>query len=377
MRLCKRAIVMRSYFIIIGSVSFFEKNLQELSAEGAEFNDVITLFDTVRTAGKMLQKIDSLIVRNNHYHGIVESAHARLGGLIEDVTEKDALVYIHNPTRILFHYICREYEAENCNLRLIEEPRSSLAEISDIQKKIKDVRRKIIGQDNALEQIAKTLNYLASTKRNKPYVLMLYGNSSLGKTETAKAIEDTFFGGKMIERHLSMFEDFSFANSDYLFGGKPNVNSLGYELNERESNLVFFDEMDKCGASYRSAFYSLFDNPTFLDTTYEVDISGLLIVLTCNFLTEEDIRRNLGDPIYFRIDKSIYFEDFSQNNLLKILEIEADKQLSQIVNHEDINRQQVIRLAARKIIVTESNGRTVQAAVRSTIENLLYEQEPM
>lgn len=137
---------MRSYFIIIGSVSFFEKNLQELSAEGAEFNDVITLFDTVRTAGKMLQKIDSLIVRNNHYHGIVESAHARLGGLIEDVTEKDALVYIHNPTRILFHYICREYEAENCNLRLIEEPRSSLAEISDIQKRSKTSGGKLLGK---------------------------------------------------------------------------------------------------------------------------------------------------------------------------------------------------------------------------------------
>ena len=48
---------MRSYFIIIGSVSFFEKNLQKLSAKGAEFNDVITLFDTVRTAGKMPQKL--------------------------------------------------------------------------------------------------------------------------------------------------------------------------------------------------------------------------------------------------------------------------------------------------------------------------------
>lgn len=47
---------MRSYFIIIGSVSFFEKNLQSLSANGAEFNDVITLFDTARTAGKTPQK---------------------------------------------------------------------------------------------------------------------------------------------------------------------------------------------------------------------------------------------------------------------------------------------------------------------------------
>lgn len=70
---------MRSYFIIIGSVSFFEKNLQKLSAKGAEFNDVITLFDTVRTAGKMPQKIDSLIVRNNHYHGIVEKCTCSSG----------------------------------------------------------------------------------------------------------------------------------------------------------------------------------------------------------------------------------------------------------------------------------------------------------
>lgn len=79
---------MRSYIIIIGSVSFFEKNLQELSAKGAEFNDVITLFDTARTTGKMLQKTSSLIVRNNHYHGIVESAHARLGGAPMDLSSR-------------------------------------------------------------------------------------------------------------------------------------------------------------------------------------------------------------------------------------------------------------------------------------------------
>lgn len=367
---------MRSYTIIIGSVSFFENSLQELSAEGEEFNDVITSFDTARNTGRTFREVNSLIVRNNHYHGIVESAHARLGGLIEDVTESDACIYIHNPTSILLRYIRREHEAGSCSLNTIKEPRSSLAEISDVQRKIEDVKRQIVGQDNALEEIAKTLNYLANTKRNKPYVLMLYGNSSLGKTETAKTIADTFFDGKMIERHLSMFEEFSLANSDYLFGGRPNVNSLGYELNERESNLLFFDEMDKCGASYRSAFYSLFDSPTFIDTTYEVDISGLLIVLTCNFLSEGEIKKNLGDPIYFRIDKSVYFEDFSPNDLLKILEMETDKQLSSVISGADMDRQKVIRLAARKILVAESNGRIIQAAVRSTIESLLYESDP-
>lgn len=364
---------MRSYTIIIGSVAFFESKLRELSAKGEEFNDIITALDAARNTGKMPLKADSLIVRNNHYHTIVESAHARLGGLIEDVTTNDAFVYIHNPTIILLRYIRREHEANSCKLEIITEPRSSLAEMPDAHGKIKEIKKRIIGQDNALDEIAKTLNYLANTERKKPYVLMLYGRSSLGKTETAKAIADTFFNGKMIERHLSMFEEFSIANSDYLFGGKPNVNSLGYELNERESNLVFFDEMDKCGASYRSAFYSLFDSPIYIDTTYRIDISGLLIVLTCNYLSKEEIREKLGDPIYFRIDKNIKFEDFSPNELTDILEIEVDNQLCLISSRFNFNRQDVMRLAARKIFIRESNGRTVQAAVRSTIETLLYE----
>lgn len=365
---------MRSFKIIIGSVSFFEKKLQALDVKGEEFNEVITAFDTARSTGAMPEKAACLIVRNNHYHAIVESAHARLGGLIEDVTTEEAQIFIHNPTSVLLRYIRREHESKHCQLKEIKEPRSSLSEIAAVRSKIENIKKQIIGQENALEEIAKTLNYLASTRRQKPYVLMLYGKSSLGKTETAKAIADAFFNGKMIERHLSMFEEFSLANSDYLFGGKPNVNSLGYELNERESNLVFFDEMDKCGASYRSAFYSLFDSPTYIDTTYEVDIGGLLIILTCNFVSEEEIQTNLGDPIYYRIDKSISFEEFSPADLLKILEIEVDRQLSLISKTTKIERQNVIRKAANKVLVRGSNGRTVQAAVRSTIENLLYEQ---
>lgn len=176
----------------------------------------------------------------------------------------------------------------------------------------------------------------------------------------------------MIERHLSMFEDYSLANSDYLFGGKPNVNSIGYELNERESNFVFLDEMDKCGLTYRSAFYSLFDSSTYIDTTYEVDIKGLLIVLTCNYLTEDEIRDNLGDPIYFRIDKCILFEDLRPEDLLEILRMEVNRQINSISENNQVDRSEVMRIAAHKIDIEKSNGRTIQAAVRSTIEELLY-----
>ena len=363
---------MRNYSIIVGSSSFFDHKIDELDAEGEEFNDVVAASDANRQAGRKSVRVGSLIVRNNHYHGIVESAHARLGGLIEDVTTDDAVIYIHNPTAVLQRYIQREHEAGFCSLNVYREQRSALSKMSDAASKIKSIREQIVGQDRALLEVAKTLTYLSGVKRRKPYVLMLYGKSSLGKTETAKAIADTFFDGKMIERHLSMFEEYSMTNSDYLFGGRPNVNSIGYELNERESNLIFLDELDKCGRSYRSAFYSLFDSPVFIDTTYEVDIKDLLIIVTCNYLTEDEIRENLGDPIYFRIDKCIPFEDFRPEDSMAILRIEVKKQIELAVNKVNLNYDEVLRMAADRVFIKEANGRTIQAAVRSTIEDLLF-----
>lgn len=112
---------------------------------------------------------------------------------------------------------------------------------------------------------------------------MLYGNSSLGKTELVREIAEKFFGGKYLEKHLSMFKNNNY--SEYFFGDAPNRRSLGYDLLERESNLIFFDELDKCPEHFFSAFYTLFDNVQFKDATYDVDVSGTVIILTSNYHT--------------------------------------------------------------------------------------------
>lgn len=100
-----------------------------------------------------------------------------------------------------------------------------------------DIRRNIIGQDNAVDEISKSLWYLTTVERTKPYVIMLYGNSSLGKTELVREIAEKFFEGKFLEKHLSMFKNNNY--SDYFFGYAPNRRSIGFDLLERESNLVF------------------------------------------------------------------------------------------------------------------------------------------
>ena len=150
------------------------------------------------------------------------------------------------------------------------------------------------------------------------------------------------------------------------------MSTLSYDLNERESNLVFLDEMDKCPAFLRSAFYSLFDSPMFNDTIYEVDISGLLIILTCNYLHEGEIRENLGDPIFFRIDKFIKYEDFSSSAIREIAELELEKQLADV--EAEINRELITKEVFRRVYSDGENGRTISSKVRSVIEDALYEE---
>jgi hypothetical protein len=67
---------------------------------------------------------------------------------------------------------------------------------------------------------------------------MLYGNSSIGKTELVREIAKNFFGNQLLEQHLSMFK--SNANGDYLFGDKPNRRSIGFDLLEREIGILEF-----------------------------------------------------------------------------------------------------------------------------------------
>lgn len=83
-----------------------------------------------------------------------------------------------------------------------------------------------------------------------------------------------------------------------IFGNEPNRSSIGFELLERESNLVFLDEIDKCPEMFYSAFYTLFDNTVFKDYTYDVDISGVLIILTANYTSMEEMKTALGLPIF-------------------------------------------------------------------------------
>ena len=230
--------------------------------------------------------------------------------------------------------------------------------------------RSIEENQYAIIEISKTLRYLTTVKRKKPYVVMLYGNSSIGKTELVREIAKNFFNNQLLEQHLSMFK--SNANSDYLFGDKPNRRSIGFDLLERESNLIFLDEFDKCADFFYSVFYTLFDNTVFKDAVYEVDVSGALIILTSNYSNEDEMKERLGLPIFYRIDKFIHFEDFDSETIFKIVQKELDDKYDEYKQY--FSKEEIYALVSGRIMNTGENARTIKNKIQAVIEEQLFEK---
>lgn len=364
----------RKYHIIIGSKAYFDTFLADLSEEDEvnTFLKLVKLLDTAKQNRYTLDQYvtDMLIVKNDDYHGIVEEAHDRLCSLVEELTTEDAEIYIHNLPRVLKEYLEDQYERSLIKLDIRSENYDMKRDTEMFVKNITSISSNLLGQENAIKEMSKSLWYLTTVKREKPYVIMLYGNSGLGKTELVREISKKFFGSKCLEKHLSMFKNNNY--SEYFFGDVPNRKSLGFDLRERESNLIFFDELDKCPEHFFSAFYTLFDNTLFKDATYDVDVSGIVIILTSNYQTEDEMKKRLGLPIFYRINKMIHFNDFSCDTIYEIVksEIEARKR-----EYEDkLTPEMVYANVSPLISATGENARTIKYKVQQVIEELLFRE---
>ncbi|MEG1432764.1 AAA family ATPase [Eubacterium sp.] len=361
----------RIYHIIIGSKAFFDLNLPEFGGQDDVhgFLELVKLSDAYKQNNINIEcNAQILFLKNDNYHGIVDAAHDRLGALIEELTASNAEIYIHNPPKVLYDFLKSQHSRGIIELSVLTQKYSINKKASEFAINIKEISEKIIGQEEAINEISKSLWYLTTVKRTKPYVIMLYGNSSLGKTELVREIADKFFDGKFCEKHLSMFKNNNY--SDYFFGDAPNRKSLGYDLLERESNLIFFDELDKCPEYFYSAFYTLFDNVLFKDSNYDVDVSGALIVLTSNYHSEEEMKKNLGLPIFYRIDKFIHFNDFSCNTIHDIV---LNEILSRKEEYQDRLTPEIIYAMVSTMISTQGeNARTIKNKVQQVVEELLF-----
>lgn len=150
--------------------------------------------------------------------------------------------------------------------------------------------KRVVGQDDALSRCASQARaYLAglSDRRRPVGALMFCGPSGVGKTETAHAIADALFGGRILTINMSEYQEahtvsgLKGAPAGYVGYGEGGVLTEG--IRRTPYSVVLLDEIEKAHGDVIEMLYQVLDRGWMEDAEgIEADFSNALIILTSN-----------------------------------------------------------------------------------------------
>ncbi len=325
----------------------------------------------------VLEQYDKLVIYENEYSLLSETGQnmilyiLKIGFEIYKVKE----VYMQNPTKQIISLI-----ENNVDKELI---RIEKHEYKNIDKDIlinlhRNFNKQILFQDEVREKIEIVFYHLMKERnKGKPVVLMFYGESGVGKTETAKFI-GSMLGGSIMRVQMSMFQSNSYL--DYLSGTEHNNKSFSRDLLNRKTNIVLLDEFDKTSYPIISLFYQAFDEGVFSDLNYDVNLKDLIFICTTNYLSENNIRESLGDPMFYRFDELIKFKKIRieeieplVNQMIENQMEDLDTEEREVLNNSEFDRVilNLIKVLKYNFNNLTINFRVINKTIIKIIENIL------
>lgn len=166
------------------------------------------------------------------------------------------------------------------------------------------LKRRIVGQDEAVQSIARCLRRSRAGLGDptRPLgVFMLLGPSGVGKTELCKALSEALFGSEESLIRIDMSEYSEEASASRLIGSPPGYvgHGEGGQLTDavlkRPYSVVLFDEIEKAHHKIFSLLLQLLDDGQLTDSVgRKVNFKNTIVVMTSNAGVSFDMEKRLG-----------------------------------------------------------------------------------
>lgn len=249
--------------------------------------------------------IENCVVRAEDYASVLEHVITNFITILT-LNHDIGTLYVQNPPKRVLQILKSEFR----DSIIFKKTEYTHFNKENLRSAYAFLKKHIVGQHEAKKQVIANLYKEIGNISEKPVVILLYGVSGVGKTETAKCISKAL-GGELLRIQFSMMQTTEAYN--YIFGSEHSRSSFARDLQGRETNIILIDEFDKVNASFYNAFYELFDDGVYIDTNYEVDLKKSIFICTSNFMSEEEAKHVLGPAMFSRIGCCIKYEELSNS----------------------------------------------------------------
>lgn len=158
------------------------------------------------------------------------------------------------------------------------------------------LKKRVRGQDHALDEIAKTVRIARANlaDEKKPLgVFLLVGPSGVGKTETALALAEQVYGSENNITVINMSEFKEEHKVSQLVGSPAGYVGYGEggvltnAVRRNPYSVILLDEIEKAHPGVQDIFYQVFDKGMLRDGEgQDVDFKNTLILMTSNASSE-------------------------------------------------------------------------------------------
>lgn len=275
------------------------------------------------------------------------------------------------------------------------------------------IRKKIIGQDQAVEKIVKAIqrNRAGLKDPNKPIGTFLFlGPTGVGKTQLAKVLTEYLFDSTDSLIRVDMSEYMEKFALSRLIGAPPGYvgynegGQLSEKVRRRPYSVILLDEIEKAHPDIFNILLQVLDEGRLTDSNgRHIDFRNTLLIMTSNvgsrelkdfgaglgfsnvtkrnitenskFIIEKVLKKTFAPEFLNRLDEQILFNQLTKEDICKIIDIELKDlyQRTEAAGYSLSLTEEAKMFVANVGYDPQYGARPLKRAMQKHIEDLLAE----